>query len=291
MIPNKLSDWKYKTIKELVDKNINESDRHDFKTDIPSSEVLTKICCAFANTKGGFIVIGVKQRGSRFVIVGIDNDKDLAHKFGQKINASPTIDFDLPKILKIPRKDLVLAVFHIPLSPEKPHIPVKEDLRKFFKRTNRGNHHMSYEEIRMSFQNYEERREKIKLLYIELLSNIDDLESMKISDDKKDSSHSLITVEMNIIDSLLTDLYTIIGKNTELIRILFTIRHQTKVINNKIKIFYSQVSRPIRDRRGLTKEHNKFIDNKVNLLIPIIKKGIKILETDFNLRNPFEEIK
>ena len=109
-----------------------------------------------------FIVLGVKDSNLRFNIKGIDEDKELAHKFGSKIiNAQPSIDFDLPKIICIPDSQKVLAVIHIPLSDERPHIPSPPEKRIFWKRTNKGNVEMIYDEIRMSFQHYEERREKV----------------------------------------------------------------------------------------------------------------------------------
>lgn len=143
MIPDKLEDWTYEMIKELVDKNEGESDKHDFKYDIPNPERLTKICCAFANTKGGYVILGVKEDNSRFKIEGIDDDKELAHRFGQRIDASPTVYFSMPRILTIPDSDRIIAVFQIPQSPERPHLPSKEEHRIFWKRTNRGNDYMT----------------------------------------------------------------------------------------------------------------------------------------------------
>lgn len=288
MIPEILEDWNYKVVDDLVKKNM-ESDRHDFKSCLPDPETLTKICCAFANTKGGFIVLGVEESHSTFRIKGIDNDKELAHKFGQKINnAQPTIDFDFPKIIDIPNSgNKVLAVFHIGLSDERPHIPSHIDKRTFWKRTNEGTTQMTYEEIRMSFQRYEERREKIKLLYIELLSNIETLNEMKshstinISED-----YSLFTLDSSIITSLLTDLYSIIGKDSELIKHLFTIKQNIQIINTNTRIFHSRISIPIGDVSPIVKEHNEFIIERVDCLIPIVEKAKDILEKRFNLRNP-----
>jgi hypothetical protein len=97
------------------------------------------------------------------MIEGIQDDKELAHKFGQKIRARsiPTIDFELPKIIPIPNSGKVLAVFHVPLSSERTHMSLCQD-QGFWKRTNKGNDVMTYDEIRMSFHNYEERVEKLK---------------------------------------------------------------------------------------------------------------------------------
>jgi len=282
--PKRMDFWNSKRIGR---QKINESDRHDFKKDIPDSETLTKICCAFANTKGGFIILGVKENGSSFEISGISTDIELAHKFGQKIKANPTIEFSLPKIIDIPDSSNVLAIFEIPLSPERPHVPNHSpDKRLFQKRTNKGNDYMSYEEIKLSFQNYQERREKLKLLYIELLSNIEQLNSMKIDDASKENAHSLVTLDSTILTGLLSELYTSISKDKEFVRILFTIREKTKIINNKIKIFFSEVALPLTNKKDLIKSHNEFINSQVDNLKPHIERALQILESKFDLKNP-----
>ena len=66
----------------------------------------------------------------------------------------------------------------IPISAERPHIPnYKEEKRIFRKRTNKGNEFMSYEEIKLSFERLNERKEKIRLLYVELISDKELLQS------------------------------------------------------------------------------------------------------------------
>ena len=62
MIPEKLEDWNLDVIEELCQKNFNESDRHDFKFNLSDADNLTKISCAFANTKGGLY----SSRSKRF---------------------------------------------------------------------------------------------------------------------------------------------------------------------------------------------------------------------------------
>lgn len=289
MIPNDLKDWTYEVIKELVEKKICESDRHDFKNGLPDPENLTKICCAFANTKGGFVVFGIKDKTDGYEVLGIDNNKELAHEFGKRINAEPTIEFSLPKIIQIPNTEKVLAVFYVPISPERPHIPVKNpEKRIFYKRTNKGNDYMTYDEIKMSFQAYTERREKLKLLYIELLSNAELLQRMKIVEKEgQEPTYSLITLDSTIIENLLTELYTILGNDKELIKTLLTIRHTIKILNNKTKIFFSQIALPMSNQATIIKEHNKYINEHADFLLPLIEKALKILEDKFDLKNPF----
>lgn len=64
-----------------------------------------------------------------------------------------------------------MPVFYIPLSNDRPHLPSTKHRRVFWKRINGGRESVTYLEILMAFQNYEERRGKIKLLYVELLAN------------------------------------------------------------------------------------------------------------------------
>ena len=118
---------------------MNESEILDFKEDLPNDvNKLTDLCCSFANSsRGGFVILGVKETGSKFSIEGVVNDKELTRKFSEKVRAIPTIS-PPSKIIPIPNKKEVLSVFHIPFSEESPHIPKDEQRRIFWKRTNRG---------------------------------------------------------------------------------------------------------------------------------------------------------
>ena len=61
MFPEKLDDWTYEVIEDLLNKNITETDTYDFKINFPKDNTLTKLCCAFANTKGGFVILDIKE--------------------------------------------------------------------------------------------------------------------------------------------------------------------------------------------------------------------------------------
>jgi hypothetical protein len=179
MIPKRLADWNYEKIKELVTNNINESEKHDFKSCLPPPIELTKDCCAFANSKGGFIILGIKEHGLKFRIEGIDNDKDLANKFGHKLKALPTNPrFSLGPFIPIPDSNKVLAVIEILKSSHGPLIPADKDQRIFWKRTNTGNEQMSYDEIKEAFQellkkpDFTKNEIRFRVLFILYMNNI-----------------------------------------------------------------------------------------------------------------------
>jgi predicted HTH transcriptional regulator len=44
---------------ELTRSGVGESDWYDFKTDFPSPDKVTDAVCSFANTRGGFYILGV----------------------------------------------------------------------------------------------------------------------------------------------------------------------------------------------------------------------------------------
>lgn len=285
MIPDNLRDWTYDTVKELAGKKFPESDRHDFKLGLPDADTLTKIACAYANSKGGYVIFGVKD--GTFDIIGNDRDPEISHKFGQKIKANPTVYFEPPKIIEIPSSSKIIPVFYIPFSQEGPHIPEHRDKRYFWKRTNTGCEGMSYEEIRMAFQHLEERREKIKLLYLELLLDREKLIELVVPDDQIRAAYPLVALDDSIINRLLVELYTsFFAGDNELVLMLYKIRSWAEIINNKAKIFFAEISLPMTGKESLVENYNLFLRDKVNLLRPFLERAINILESRYGLTNP-----
>ena len=59
----------------------------------------------------GLRYLGSERGGHHFDIVGIDNDKEFANRFGQKINALPTNPvFELGEFIPIPDRTTLLLV-------------------------------------------------------------------------------------------------------------------------------------------------------------------------------------
>jgi hypothetical protein len=75
----------FKEVKRFCDQQISEGLRVDYKKDFPKNERLARTICAFANTAGGIILIGVKADKKSNVptdIPGIDIIEGLEEKVG-----------------------------------------------------------------------------------------------------------------------------------------------------------------------------------------------------------------
>jgi len=290
MIPYELEDWNYEVIKKLIESNFFETNKFDFKEDIPKE--IEKTVCAFANTEGGFLIFGIKDdRELSFTerIIGIDPKRDFPREFGDKIRdkIDPPVYFEFKNPpIKIPNSTKVIHVIKIPQSPERPHMVVHD--RRFYYRTNKGNDVMTRNQIKDTFLGWELRRQKLRLLFIELLSNKKQIESMIIPENKIKEVYSLVTLDSSIIQTLLVETYPIIMLENELIKLLLTIREEIKIINNKIKIFYSQVALPLTNKEEIVKSHNEFINQKVKTLAQLIDRALEILQKKYNMVNPFK---
>jgi len=293
MIPNNLNEWSFPLIEKLIQEGIFETDRLDFKEDIPhvnnnsGKEKLENSVCAFANTEGGFLIFGIKDDRAQEAhdrIIGIEPQKDFPREFGDKtVNIQPHVYYDfLNPPIKIPNKDSVIHIIKIPQSPERPHLTGRKE---FYYRTNKGNMQMDYQQIKDSFLNEEQRRQKLRLLFIELVSNKEQAGSMII---EGDGNYSLITLDSQVLQTLLVDTYQTITKEEELIRLLITIREKIMIINNKTGIFYSQMSLPLLSKTDIVNEHNKFIKKVATGLIELIERALKILSDKFGLTDPFK---
>jgi len=290
-LPLIISGWTLEIIERLVDQGYLETDFYDFKPELNSKEPkhiqrLTTTACAFANTKGGFIIFGVKDlaggnRAGR--IEGIASESDLAKDFGDKIRkASPKIlfEFSNPPI-KIRNSSKVLFVVQIPISANRPHANGEG---AFYYRTNEGNEMMSYEQIRDGFLRYEERRSKMKLLLVELVT----LEGDAKATISPPPGYSITPLDTTVINSILPDVYSMIQDDTALVKDLVQIRRMVSIMNSKIRELAAMMSHPEAWGMGPTIEaHNKDMESRNNVLLPTIDRVVQKIESRHNLRRPF----
>ncbi|MBI3758455.1 MAG: ATP-binding protein [Deltaproteobacteria bacterium] len=229
MLPKTLSDWTYEVIQTLCAAGQTESDRHDFKFNLAALHNATKICCAFANTFGGFIVVGVKDSGPRqFEILGIDPDKELYGNLLSKVKADPDIDISPPKTISVPGADKLLYIFEVPQSTRRPHLPSPADQRIFWKRQGSACIQMTLEEIRYQMNTYEEKREKLALLLIDLHNKLRSLEDQAAMPNAHYNGDMFF---FEIIDRVVAEAFAILKADASIFSALDTIKRRFMLLN------------------------------------------------------------
>jgi len=258
LIPATLEAWNIEAILHLLVQGYYEAETFDFKQMVPhkSDEAeklgLIKTCCAFANSSGGFLIFGVKDAKSvkagdpiESRLIGFDQKYDLPEQFGsypQKCSPSVIWDFKNPPIQL--ENGNVIHVVQIPRSWNVPHCFETQGkgcdkARCFTKRTNKGDEDMSYEEIRMAFLQYYEKRLKLQLLRSEL-ENIKDHAEKELIIEIWDAQRTYGMGEFGlmVIETVLADTYTILAGQKELLEAIKEIRNGCRKVNDQLRIFY-----------------------------------------------------
>lgn len=101
-------------LRELIAKG--ESSTLEFKRKFTTSEKIAREIIAFANTTGGYLLLGVDDNG---VIKGIDSEKEQIDLLTVALHTiEPALHVDI-EVVEIEFVDVV--VVHVPQSPSRPH--------------------------------------------------------------------------------------------------------------------------------------------------------------------------
>jgi len=305
LVPLKIEDWSFDIIKELVISEYLETDTFEFKPSIkdfdPNNKLTHRILettCAFANTNGGFIIFGIDDMGNKIGnrIIGIDKSDDLGKHFSDKIKKIyPTVYYKFRNpAIKIPKSNKILFVVQIFQSPERPHM--KTDVGRFYIRTNGGNEFMTYQQIKEGFLRYDERYNKLNLLYMEISGNLAFAKEI-VSTVKKNSisklkdgeylRYSTIKFETSVLASLISETLGIVDR--DLIKMILKLRLQMISVNNELE-HYLRYS--IEDKKFQYDTHSKYVQQYIersiiplieNIITKLKKYGIEYKENEFKI--------
>src|SRR5690606_31144752 len=109
------------TLKSLILQG--EGEQLDFKNKISSCEKIAKTLVAFANTKGGKLLVGVADNGSIKGVKDEDEEKYMLQRAGHRF-CRPAIDIRFEEIYV---DDKLILLAEITESDTKPHYALDED--------------------------------------------------------------------------------------------------------------------------------------------------------------------
>lgn len=184
-IPEKVNNWTRGTLVDLLDEGIDENIQLEFKSEINfETKKIPKTACAFANTKGGFLIFGVNNDRTENItterrLVGLEDSDQLKSQINDQIrNVKPSIpieniEFRESNIILPDSK--VIVVLKISKSLMNPH----QFENIFYKRVANGNAPMDVEEIEDEFIESQKSARMLRMLEQEEILLMDVLNSMK----------------------------------------------------------------------------------------------------------------
>lgn len=151
---------------------------------------------------------------------------------------------------------------------------------------------MNYNEVKKEFLSFEERRYKLTLFYIEILSNLRIAEQMvRLANRRKNTAedfvlYSTLKFETTMMNSLLPEIFGIIHDDQELIDSLFRLKLQMNPINTQIEIFHS-IALNKQEMKFQLETHNDYINQNVrSRTLPLLRTIKDNLESKYNMANP-----
>jgi hypothetical protein len=143
---------------------------------------------------------------------------------------------------------------------------------------------MSYEEIRMAFLQYYEKRLKLQLLQAELRNIKNHAEKdliIPVGWDAK-SNFGMGEFGLSVIETVLADTYTIIAEHQDLLDAITEIRNRCRIVNDLLRIFYRDAT--VGWARANVKpdvaieRHNFTVENECKPIISACNRALGLLE-------------
>jgi hypothetical protein len=244
-----LTRWTYETVERVVRTYQLEPGPFDFKTVLtpargePKARAdalasLRRTVCGMANTEGGIILFGVRDRqegGARPEerIVGIPTGGDLAKECADKLQAvEPNVRFiPAPAAIPLP-SDASRGVFliHIPRSARRPHMVEGT----FYRRSSGGTAEpMTVDAVRDQMLFTEERLRRMTLFRLELRLFQRQLHLIKMHSLDPDSI--VIRFDMSAFKTLLADICPLLPGDEAFLEQLLRIPEYATIINRVVE--------------------------------------------------------
>lgn len=223
MTPESLADWTLAAIRAVAASGMSENDRFEFKGELPEKASLRALAAAFANTRGGFVIFGVSNRGEVLGIANSELPRDVGNKLGAGL--TPTVEFAFGPPLPV-ADGRIVQVCHVPPSSRGPHAVLVDERHCFLKRSPAGsNIPMTYEEIRFAFAGGAEVRTAVRLVEAEA-KRMRDLASMMNSGQQHGYLGDYLRYQLRpaMMESAVARIFEILSKDESLVTALGELR-------------------------------------------------------------------
>lgn len=284
-VPERLDGWTTELVVSLCAEGANEGERHDFKFGLQDGPNVTKTCCAFANSFGGFLIYGVRDNGKQFQLEGLEPNSEFLKLLRDRMRADPEIEVLGPKMLKIPGTEKLLYVFHVPKSTRRPHLPTDADRRVFWKRSGSQSVQMTLEEIRAQMLAYEEKLEKLALMAYDLSNKARTLQKQAMA---APGSYFGDVFQFDIADRVVVEAYSLLKVMPDVLSYWEGLKQDLMLLNfEKQKLLNIQaMSYDSAFKNQVADNYTKIVKGRLENCLPRIGKILERLKEVYGVEVP-----
>lgn len=280
----KLSEWSDEWIRKILDTDLGEELLYDFKEGINSKDPkhlanIRKAVSSFANTFGGFLIFGIKDKSKATGwdrLCGITDTAIFAKELTNKIsggNVIPNIFFEGPKIIVVDNncKKYDVAVIKIESSESKPHGVVssgKDGLLEFWMRGNSSAVAATYPYLTKMIEESSELRNWLAALYLDSEYVDAFANKMIIPETERGMSIPVSRINAFINSDQSSQFISKIPTDIPLIQLIWALREKVDVINSFRDMMVQMRPLPLDNASEMNKKDNDSIAS----LVPEIKK-------------------
>lgn len=255
-IPTTLEEWSLSTITSLINLKTSEDQDFEFKSalvlrDNEGIEALSKQASAFANSRGGFIVLGVSEGNPR-TLEGVRVDGELAKRVNDRIKVYPPLSYAAPKVI-LYKDDLAVVVVHIPASQEGPYASLAKGVAQFYVRTHSGAEPMNWVQIRDGMIRADERRRQVDVLLGEFEQHFLTYRAHKLAPMEQIEFPETHTFELTLTRQALAAIHPWLSKDAQTMNEMSRLMSRMNFINGQVQAMITDIAvRPqrLKDWRG-----------------------------------------
>ena len=243
-----------------------------------------KSATSLANTRGGFLIFGVSEKGvGRERIVGIPRSRENQKHFSDKVQrAEPPVEFTVLNP-QVPVDDTrAVLVVEIHKARRGPHwYRSARGVGEFWKRSEGTVRVMTYSEIEEAFTNYSERVAMLHVIFVSLADNWLRLKEMS-QHQGSDTAISPVVTDMSQIRQHLGVLNSLCPEATGSI---FQILRICDSLTTSLQVMLPVVNIGLTGKAALTREHNRTMAYGAERAQPHFETVLTLLQDRFGFES------
>lgn len=278
-----LMEWSEEWIREILDKDLGEELLFDFKEGINSQDPkhthnLRKAVSSFANTLGGFIVFGIKDKANANGwnrLCGVSDSNNFSKELTNKISGGkviPHVFFEGPRLISLQHNNNSYQVLVIKISSSelKPHAVVSDGdgLLQFWMRGNSTAVAATYPYLTKMIEESSELRNLLAALYLDAEYVDSFANRMVIQEKDRETAIPVVRINALVNSEQSSQIISKIPTDIPLINLIWQLREQIEVINSFRDMMIAR--RPLPLSNG--KQENKADNDQIASLVPKVKE-------------------